>query len=204
MLASLLGAVLETALNKGLKLSPELKHVLSKGQHKVLSVDIRDQNTCLAVTYTGINIHVLCPFDGEADCSISADLPTLLELKDPSQLTALIRQDKLDLEGDLALAQLYSSSLATLDIDWAEHLAKYVGDAPAQVAVDTFHKLAHRAKQDGQVAKATLTGLFQDELKVAPHPLEFQQFKQQVRTLNNQVESLNQRLSALLQQNKGN
>ena len=45
MLASLLGAVLETALNKGLKLSPELKHVLSKGQHKVLNVDIRDQKS---------------------------------------------------------------------------------------------------------------------------------------------------------------
>nr|WP_209319169.1 SCP2 sterol-binding domain-containing protein [Pseudoalteromonas sp. Isolate6] len=200
----MLGAVLETALNKGLKLSPELKRALSKGQHKVLSVEVRDLHTCLAITYTGINIHVLCPFDGEADCSISADFSTLLELKDPSQLTALIRQDKLDLEGDLSLAQLYSNALAALDIDWAEHLAKYLGDGPAQVVIDTLQNLARRAKQDGQVAKTTLTELCQDELKVAPHPLEFQQFKQQVRALNNQAESLNQRLNALLQQNKGN
>ncbi|MEJ6474261.1 ubiquinone biosynthesis accessory factor UbiJ [Pseudoalteromonas piscicida] len=204
MLASLLGAVVETALNTGLQLSNELDSALSKGQHKVLSIEIRDLHTRLAITYTGINIHVLCPFDGIADCSISADLATLLELKDPSQLTALIRQDKLDLDGDLALAQLYSNALATLDIDWAEHLAKYLGDGPAQMVIDSLRKLAGRAQQDTQIIKKTLTALFQDELEVAPHPLEFQHFKQQIRAVSSQAESLEQRINSLLKKTKGN
>ncbi|MDW7551184.1 ubiquinone biosynthesis accessory factor UbiJ [Pseudoalteromonas peptidolytica] len=204
MLASLLGAVIEAALNKALTLSSELQGALSKGRHKILSVEVRDLHLHLAITNTGEHIHVLCPFDGNADCTISADCATLLELTDPSKLTALIRQDKLDLDGDLALAQLYSNALAALDIDWAEHLAQYLGDAPAQVIVDSINTIRKRAQQDAQVAKVTLSELLQDELKVSPHPLEFEQFKQQVRSVNSQLESVAQRINTLLQNSKGN
>ncbi|NUZ12353.1 SCP2 sterol-binding domain-containing protein [Pseudoalteromonas sp. McH1-7] len=204
MLASLLGAVIEAALNKALTLSSELQGALSKSRHKILSVEVRDLHLHLAITNTGEYIHVLCPFDGNADCTISADCATLLELTDPSKLTALIRQDKLDLDGDLALAQLYSNALAALDIDWAEHLAQYLGDAPAQVIVDSINTIRKRAQQDAQVAKVTLSELLQDELKVSPHPLEFEQFKQQVRSVNSQLESVAQRINTLLQKSKGN
>ena len=203
MFASLLGAAIEALLNRALTLSPEMATALAPSHHQVLSITVRDLNLCIAFQHSGNKVHVLAPFSGHSDCSISADLETLLALKDPSQLTALIRQDKLDLDGNLSLAQCYSNAVAELDIDWAEQLAAYLGDGPAQLLVDSASKLGSRAKRDATVATATLHELLQDELQVAPHPLEFQTFKHQVRQVSKEVDSLTQRLDSLLQQNKG-
>ncbi|MCF6436437.1 MULTISPECIES: ubiquinone biosynthesis accessory factor UbiJ [Pseudoalteromonas] len=198
MINTLLTATAEHILNTILSLEPSVQASLSKVQHQVLAVEVRDWQQTIAVTFTGHSFMVFNNYQEHIDCHISASIDTLSQLKDPSQLTRLIRQGELDLEGNLHLAQAYSQIFSELDIDWAEHLSKYVGDGPAQLLVQQLRQAKQRTKQLDGVLKTTTAGLFQDELKVAIHPLEMAQFKAHTRELKQHAAVLEQRINQLL------
>jgi ubiquinone biosynthesis protein UbiJ len=198
MLTTLVCAAIENALNLLLDKEPSLKLALDQVKHQTLAIEIRDCHTTYALTYTGQQFMLFNNYQEQAECRISALLETLPELKDPSVMTQLIRQDKLDLEGDLHLAQAYSGAFAKLDIDWAEHLSAYIGDAPAQLIVEKGQQTKACLSHSATTFAGTFTQLMQDELKVAIHPLELQQFKQHTRAIKQHAAQLEQRIEQLL------
>lgn len=198
MLTTLVCAAIENALNLLLDKEPSLKLALDQVKHQTLAIEIRDWHTTYALTYTGQQFMLFNNYQEQAECKISAHLETLPELKDPSVMTQLIRQDKLDLEGDLHLAQAYSGAFAKLDIDWAEHLSAYIGDAPAQLIFEKSQQTQACLSRNAITFAGTFTQLMQDELKVAIHPLELQQFKQHTRAIKQHAAQLEQRIEQLL------
>ncbi|CAM4058360.1 ubiquinone biosynthesis accessory factor UbiJ [Pseudoalteromonas byunsanensis] len=198
MINTLLTAAAERILNKILSLEPSLLASLGKIQHQVLAVEIRDWQQTFAITFTGHSFMLFNNYQEHVDCHISASIETLSQLKDPSQLTRLIRQGELDLEGNLHLAQAYSQIFSELDIDWAEHLSTYFGDAAAQLLVQQLRNTKQRTVHLDDVLKTTTIGLFQDELKVTIHPIEMAQFKAHTRELKQHTAVLEQRINQLL------
>ncbi|KID55363.1 ubiquinone carrier protein [Pseudoalteromonas luteoviolacea] len=197
MLISVLTAMAEQAVNRLLTLEPSLANDLQGAAHKVLALTLTDLNLSCALHYNGEYCFVYGHYHDDADCHITTSLDCLSELKDPSQLTRLIRSGKLDLDGDLHLAQLYSKAFANLNIDWAEHLSRYLGDAGAQHLVQQAKQCNARTQQHKKSYQQVLTQLCQDELNVTIHPLEMQQFKAQTRALSSQLAALEQRINAL-------
>ncbi|NOU51202.1 ubiquinone carrier protein [Pseudoalteromonas sp. JBTF-M23] len=198
MLNTLLVAAAERLLNTALELDPSFATSLEKLQHQVLAVEIRDWQQTFALTYTGKSFMLFNNYQEQADCHISASIATLSELKDPSVLTRLIRQEALDLHGNLNVAQAYSQSFSNLDIDWPEQLSRYLGDAGAQQLMQHCQSVKSRSQQLSKVLKSTATELLQDELKVTIHPLEMAQFKAHTRELKQRTAQLEQRINQLL------
>ena len=199
MLANALLSLVERIINQLLQLDPQLKGKLAAIADKQLLIEIRDWQQSILCVYSDEQIHLYSTQERSFDCMISADIDNLLALKDPSMLTQLIRQDKLDLQGDLNLAQGFSNAFAELDIDWPEHFSRYIGDAPAQQLWLSIQALKRRGSQTKSKLENTLTTLCQDELAVTIHPLELAEFKQQNRQLRSQVSQLEMRINALLQ-----
>ena len=197
MLPSFVLSLIEQVLNQALKLDPSLVDKLKAVEHQRLLVEVRDWQQKIAITYANQQLHLYTAVE-HADCMISANINTLLALKNPAMLTQLIRQDKLDLQGDLNIAQRYSSAFSSLDIDWPEQLAKYVGDAPAQQLYLHLQSLQQQSKKAKSQLDSTLISLCQDELAITIHPLELVQFKQQNRALKSQVAAIEQRINALI------
>lgn len=199
MLPNFVLSLIERVLNKVLQLDATLIDKLSAVKHKPLKVDIRNWQQQIVLTFDGKLLHLYSANDeNNAECMISADIDTLMALKDPAMLTQLIRQDKLDLQGDLNVAQAYSGAFSDLDIDWPEQLSHYIGDAPAQYLYIQLNTLRAKERKARQQFSTTLTSLCQDELAVTINPLELEQFKQQNRALKGQVAALEQRINALL------
>ncbi|MBE0369878.1 ubiquinone biosynthesis accessory factor UbiJ [Pseudoalteromonas aurantia] len=198
MIEVVASAIVESCLNRLLVLEPELTRSLENCKHKVIAVELRDWQHTFALTYVGHQFIVFSQYQEHADCHISASLETLTKLTNPSLLTQLIRQEKLDLEGDLQLAQNYSSAFSNIHIDWAEHLSRYIGDAPAQQVINSTQKAHVQGKTIGSSFKSTVTQLCQDELKVTIHPLELEQYKMHTRHIKNQAAQLEQRIQLLL------
>ena len=199
MLPSFVLSLIEQILNQALKLDPSLHDKLNVVEHQRLLVEVRDWQQKIVITYANQQLHLYTALEhADADCMISATIDTLLALKNPAMMTQLIRQNKLDLEGDLNIAQNYSSAFSSVDIDWPEQLAKHIGDAPAQQLYLHLQSL----KQQGKKAKSQLDNTFisvcQDELAITIHPLELEQFKQQNRALKGQVAAIEQRINALI------
>ncbi|MEL0647450.1 SCP2 sterol-binding domain-containing protein [Pseudoalteromonas agarivorans] len=199
MLPNFILSLIERVLNQALNLDPQLSQKLSTVKHQRLVVEVRDWQQSIQLIYSDEQLHLYSALNNEnADCMISADINTLLALKNPAMLTQLIRQDKLDLQGDLNIAQTYSSAFSSLDIDWPEQLSNYIGDAPAQLLFQNLSMLKHQGAKAHSKISTMLSSFFQDELAITIHPLELEQFKQQNRALKSKVAAVEQRINTLL------
>ncbi|MEC8208569.1 MAG: SCP2 sterol-binding domain-containing protein, partial [Pseudomonadota bacterium] len=96
MLANALLSLVERIINHVLQLDPAVKNKLASIADKQLLIEIRDWQQSILCVYSDEQIHLYSTQERSFDCMISADINTLLALKDPSMLTQLIRQDKLD------------------------------------------------------------------------------------------------------------
>lgn len=202
MLSNIVIAFIERIINTTLALDKNLITQLNNVDQQRLLIEIRDWDQQLLVVFSAQRLHLYLTDEDNADCIISADIDTLIALKDPSILTQLIRQDKLDLQGDLNVAQGYSNAFANIDIDWPEHFSKYVGDAGAQQLHLLMQALKKQNTKSFKELSTTITSLCQDELKVTIHPLELEQFKQQNRQLKSQTAQLEMRINQLLKLNQ--
>lgn len=199
MLTNFVVALVERILNISLKLDSTLIDKLKPITDKQLLIDIRDWQQQFLLVFSGQQLHLYSTAEKQHDCMISGDINTLMALQNPAMLTQLIREDKLDLQGDLNIAQGFSNAFAAMDIDWPEHFSQYLGDAPAQQLWQTLQSTKQQGIYADKKIASTLSQLCQDELKVAIHPLELEQFKQQTRSLKGQVAQLEQRINKLLQ-----
>lgn len=199
MFFTLLCAVVEQLLNQAIKLDSGLRSNLIDTKHKRLVIELSDLKQSFSLVFDGKQLHFHNCADAPAECKITSNIDTLMELKDPALVTSLIRQGKLDLEGDIKLAQQYSTAFSKLDIDWADKLSAYLGDAASYNLVNTLKQFAHHSAQQLNKSQSCFTQLLQDELKVAIHPLEAKLFKNQTREAFSQVEQLEQRINQLTQ-----
>jgi ubiquinone biosynthesis protein UbiJ len=199
MLPNFVLSLIERILNQALKLDPQLSQKLSAVEQQRLVVEVRDWQQTIQLVFADEKLHLYTAQSSDnADCMISADIDTLIALKNPAMLTQLIRQDKLDLQGDLNIAQTYSNAFSGLDIDWPEQLSKYIGDAPAQQLYLYLKALGQQSNKTKAQISSIFTSLCQDELAITIHPLELEQFKQLNRELKGQVAAIEQRINTLL------
>ncbi|SFC83448.1 ubiquinone biosynthesis accessory factor UbiJ [Pseudoalteromonas denitrificans] len=200
MLSQLIITLIESILNQAIKLSPQLRQELKKVQHKKFQLNIRNWKQNFVILYTGEKCIILTTDENNADCIICASIETLLELKDPAKITKLIRENQLDLEGDLQLAQTYSSAFSKIDIDWPEQLSQYVGDGMSYKITKSIKSLFIQQKKITHKITTTAQYTLQDELNIAMHPIELTIFKKDNRQLSGDVDVLEHRINMIMQQ----
>lgn len=195
--AQLVCALLEEAANAILALDENTQVRLLPLAGKQLRIELAELPWPLLLCFSD-KIQMLSPdpasHAASADCTIGLSLATLPALQDNSQLTALIQQQQLRLDGDLHVAQHFSQLAGGLQIDWEEHLSQYLGDAPAHWLMRLFTQAKTSASYHLQTAQRTLADAALEEKNIAAHPLAVQQFSQQVNQLRNDVERIESRI----------
>lgn len=195
---SLITAVIETALNSLIKDDPELGRRLSRFQGKVLQVHLKELNQTLTFVFSQ-QIDVLSRFEGEPDCYLSLNIMVLPELRDHSKITQLIKQDKLELTGDIQLAQKFSQLLVDSKPDIEEWLSKVVGDALAHTLVFNASQLGERIVSRAEKSRQQIAEVLTEEWRVAPASLEVADFCDQVDEVRSQTAHLEVKLMQLME-----
>ena len=199
LLPGLLCTIGEKVLNPLIQLDPDAQARLNRLQGKQFAVQLRGIPFRLVLTAQQNGIW-LNSHDETVDCSIDTDISALQQLSDPSQLTRLIREDKLRIEGDLQTLQQFSQFFQQLQPDWQESLSAYIGDAAAHRVAGIIKLLEQHIRQYLQQSEQTFRELAQDELRLTPVAAEVQQFSQDVSTLARRTELLQRQLAGLLAQ----
>lgn len=196
LLQQLAHSFIEPLINNLLKDDASAKEKLNKLNGKSFAVQLTNLSIQLKLS---VNNHKLMLSNNmeSADCKVITTSDQLKQLSDASQLTKLIKQDKLELEGDLAIAQAFSGLLMDNDINWQNALAKYVGDGMAHRIVEKAENLATLFRNKSTDANYTMSSLLTDELKVAPTEQEVSLFSNQVDALSAQVDRLSAQLTQL-------
>jgi ubiquinone biosynthesis protein UbiJ len=200
--AQLVTSAIEKVANQFLKLDPQSRKELIPLAGKQFKITIDEFPWPLVFAFSE-SIDVMAIQDDVSvavDCSIELSLTTLKLLQDSSQITALIQQDKLKLQGDINVAQQFSQLMKNINIDWEEQLSKYTGDVFAHTFFSANSVLKEKFKRDIALLRSTLKDAAIEEKPIAAHPCAVEDFCQQVNELRGDVSRLEARLSILEQQ----
>ena len=189
----LVTAVIETSLNTLINDDPELGRRLGRLKGQVIQVNLKELNKTLTFVFSQ-QIDVLANYEGEPDCYLSLNLAVLPELRDQSNITQLIKQDKLVLDGDIQLAQKFSQLMMDCKPDIEEWLSRVTGDVVAHTLVKGANNFGQFVSGQASKHQRHLGQVLTEEWRMAPAPLEVVNFCDQV----DEVKSLTARLVARL------
>ena len=130
-------------------------------------------------------------------CCIQTDIDTLPSLTNTNELTRLIQQKKLQLDGELAVAQKVSALFQALDIDFEEHLARYTNDVVAHEAASLVRKIGASVAKQIKHTQAAVGNALVEEKRLAAHRLEVIHFSDEVAILRDDVARADARLERL-------
>lgn len=188
--------IAETLINKVLSLDEGSVQRLRPMAGKQLKVTLTDINQQFTLAFSD-RVDVL-DSDNEPDCHIQVAVSVLPQLQDSSQLTQLIREQKLNVIGDMHLAQQVSDLFKQLDIDWQEHLSRYTGDVLAYKTARLFGSGKQHLSQQWQQFRQQTRDAVVEEKRLAVPTLALLHFSQQVDDLAQGTEKLAERVQALI------
>lgn len=195
-LSSLFSAGVEALSNQLLDLDEGSTQRRSQLAGKVLAITIQPL-PCFYFVVSEQQLDVLNKYEGEPDCCLSLTLFTLAELKQAERIPSLIKQDKLQLEGDIKLAQQFADLFLQLEPDLEEKLSQRIGDVAAYQVLSKSRMLAEALSKAFAQAPVKLTELANEEWKLTVGQVEYQSWQGQVQALVAECEQLARRIEDL-------
>lgn len=194
----LVTAAIETSLNTLINDDPELVRRLGRFKGQVIQVNLKEINKTITFVFSH-KVDVLAKYEGEPDCYLSLNIAVLPELRDQSNITQLIKQDKLILEGDIQLAQKFSQLLMECKPDIEEWLSRLTGDVIAHSVVKGASRLGQFVAGQATKHQRHIGQVLTEEWRLAPAPLEIANFCDQVDEVRSHTARLEARLNQLLE-----
>lgn len=196
-LPPLLIAGIETALNAVLYRDRSLKAARQRLNGKVLSIQLQEIDHPLVLVFSEHQLDILQQWEDQADCTVALRLSTLPKLRDRQQLTALIRAEELDVQGDLRVVQHFSAMMDLAELDPAEYLAPWTGDVLAETLSQGVKSGISWLKADATRKHRYLAETLTEEWRVAPGALELAWYAEEVEATQRELESLEARLDKM-------
>ncbi|WP_260515062.1 ubiquinone biosynthesis protein UbiJ [Serratia fonticola] len=197
LLTPLLTGVLETSLNSLLFRDRSMKAARQRLAGKVLRIELQELSSPLVLLFSEQRVDVLGQSEDSADCTVQTRVPVLLKLRDRQQLSPLMRNGELIVEGDIQVVQQLVGLLDLAEWDPAEWLAPYVGDIAAQGVSQIVGKGLGLLKSGLQSQQRYVAETLTEEWRMAPGPLEVVWFNEEVDATVRSVDALIARLDKL-------
>lgn len=194
----LMTAVIETSLNTLIQDDPDLVRRLARLKGQVIQVHLKEFDKRLTFVFSQ-QVDVLAHYEGTPDCTLSLNVSVLPELKDQSNITKLIKQDKLDMDGDIQLAQSFSQLITQCKPDIEEWISRVTGDVVAHTLVQGVTQIGQFARTQLRHQQDYLAQVVTEEWRLAPPPLEVAHFCDQVDEVKSQAARVEAKLNQLLE-----
>lgn len=192
-------ASIEFVLNQLIQDDPALVRQLARLKGKVIQLHLNELSITLTFVFSQ-QIDILADYEGDTDCYLSLSLAVLPQLKQQTNITALIKQDQLVVEGDMQLAQQFAQLLTDSKPDIEEWLSRLTGDVVAHTVVSGAKSFSRNMKNSLDRHQSHVAQAITEEWKLAPGALEVVHFCDQVETLDAQLTSLEKRVDSLVEQ----
>lgn len=196
-LKPLVTAGVETILNTFLWRERALKPARQRLVGKVLRVELKEFTSPLVLVFSERQVDVLGAWEGESDCTVVTRIGVLPQLRNRQQLTALIRNGDLEVQGDIQVVQNVVALADLAEFDPAELLAPYTGDIVAEGASKILRGGAKLLKQGVERQQRYVAEAVTEEWRLAPGALEIAWFAEETMAVERAVDALTTRLEKL-------
>ncbi|MEA3404400.1 MAG: hypothetical protein U9R28_01525 [Pseudomonadota bacterium] len=185
---------LESALNEAMRLDEQQGRAFEPLEDSVIALNLSDIHKTFYFLFTAYGVTVSSDLQGEssADSLIIANISSLLALPKTGQLA------NANISGNEIKAEQFIHALATLEIDWEEHLSHYTGDLVAFKIGHGIRSLLETKQATKVQIGDTIKEYLQFELQTVPTQSQVDHFNQQVSQLESDVDDLEARIEALL------
>ena len=185
----------ELLINKVLSLNTG-KIDLKKLEQKTLTIILSELNFPISLSVNNNKI-IVSGLIERADCTVNTSIKTLQKLKAEQQLTELIKQNKLDLTGDIKVAQQFTHLAESLNIDWQSELAAHIGDLPTHKLMQLGKRVADKFQFASNQIKADASEYIVHEKRLVVTRSQIEHFNQQVSQVSDHVDKISTRIEAL-------
>ncbi len=194
-------AALELILNKALALNNNKSVSFAAIAQKTLTLELAELpfTLCFTVNTSAIQTAVLVRTRVEfSDCTINTSINTLNKLKANQSLTQLIKQDELDVMGDIKIAQQFAHIAQSLEIDWQTELAKHLGDVPTHKILQLGNKITKSLVGKGKQLEADIGEYLVHEKRLVITNSQINAFNQNTKDVASKVDTLSARIDKLI------
>jgi len=195
-LPPLLRAGLELALNQALALDEDSPARLAPLAGKVVALELVGLGLTLHLAVDPGGVRVLGDYRGRPDVVLRGTPVALARLGAGDRRRALFAGE-VRMEGDLEAGRRFEALLAELDIDWEEHLARWIGDAPAHQLGNLVRGLRRWVDHARGALARQLGEYLREESGQLPSRAQVQAFLDAVDRLREDAERLEARVRRL-------
>ncbi|KGJ97339.1 SCP2 domain-containing protein [Colwellia psychrerythraea] len=193
-------SAIELIINKALALNNNKSTSFASINQKTLTLKLAEfsfplsftVNTVSSSTSIIVRTHV-----ESSDCTITTSINTLKKLKANQSLTQLIKQDELDVNGDIKIAQQFANIVQSLAIDWQSELARHLGDVPTHKLLQFGNKITKSILATGKKIEADIGDYLVHEKRLVVTTSQITAFNQQAKDIANKVDTLSARIDKL-------
>jgi ubiquinone biosynthesis protein UbiJ len=194
-------ATLELIINKALALNNNKSVSFAAVAQKTLTLELAELpfTLCFTVNTSARKTVVIVRSRTEfSDCTINTSINTLNKLKANQSLTQLIKQDELDVTGDIKIAQQFANIAQSLEIDWQTELAKHIGDVPTHKLLQFGNKMTKSLVGKGKQLEADIGEYLVHEKRLVVTNSQINAFNQKTKDLASKVDTLSARIDKLV------
>lgn len=193
----LISAGIERLLNTVLYRDSALKLARQQVQGKVLCLSLQEFATPLVLVFAEQQVDVLNHWQDKANANVTTRLVVLMQLRDRGQLTRLIRNGDLDVQGDMQFVQQVVALLDLARGDLAYWLSCGLGDVGGETLSRCLYASAGWLKRAAADVQCHLAQVLTEEWRLAPGVQEVNGFADESVALAGESDRLSRRLDKL-------
>ena len=187
----------EAALNRALKLDPDALAALAGLAGKVLAFEFINTGLVLYIFPATDGVRLDVTHEGEVDVNIRGTPVNMLAylLSNPGSGEGFT--GRLEVSGDVGLAQRFQKIVKDIDLDWEEHLSHWFGDTLAHKLGKVVRSSVRFAKDTRRTLELDVSEYLRYEKDVLPELNEVNEYITAIDVLRDDVERLKQRIEKL-------
>lgn len=190
-------AVLESSINRYLALDPAAGDLLNSLENKSITVILKEFSFPVHFSIQQQQIYVHSNLDEQADVSLRASIPQLINMTLANNDTDSILGSDIEMSGNMDVGRQFRDVFKNLDIDWEEILSRYTGDIIAHKVGTGFRHLNKWMSNTGQSIQQDITEYLQEESQQLPTGSEITAFIKQVDDVRLSIDRVEARIKLL-------
>ncbi|WP_057830060.1 ubiquinone biosynthesis accessory factor UbiJ [Colwellia sp. TT2012] len=200
LLPQVVTATLELIMNKALALNHNKAISFAELKQKTLTLELAELSFPLSFTVNTSDssaVVIVRSQTDSSDCTIKTSIKALKKLKAKQSLTQLIKQDELDVSGDIKIAQQFTHITQSLAIDWQSELARHLGDVPTHKLLQFSDKISKSISATAKQIETDISEYLVHEKRLLVTISEVTVFNRQAKELANEVNVISARIDQI-------
>ena len=186
-------------INRQIGASTPARELADELDGRVFAVRVRDTGLAIGLGVDDGAIRLTSVQDSEPDVAATGSLISLARLAGPAG-ESLLRDGTVEIVGDPLIASHFRKLLRSGRPDFEEELSSVVGDAAAHGVGEFMRGIGRWGREAGSTLQQNVGEYLQEESLAVPGRHEVEAFRQDVRTLRDDVARLEARLNQLEQE----